>query len=442
MTQVESDEIPMMPPLADPIADHAPAPDAGRRPLRVAIVTPGWPAASFPSGIVAFVNGIVPALRQLGLRVFVLAGELADAHATDALDLGFRKAKPTALGRAADAAFCRLAGRHWSQHWRQVYAIVHAVRQVQQTHGLDLLDMEESFGWAADVARRVTVPVLVRLHGPWCLVGPCNGADLADRTHARRVAREADAFRSAAAVAGMSKDVVSRVESFYGIQFRNKAILPGVVSPPARRWSADESHPDTLLFVGRFDAVKGADVLLRAFAQLARARPHLRLQFVGPDLGMNGMKLADYARSFIDDAGVRSRIEYLGVQPANRIDDLRARCGVCIVASRYETFGSVAIEAMAAGCPLVASNAGGLAEIVQHLRNGLVFQSESPERLAACVARLLDDRPLAARLGAQAALDAAKRYHPLRVARRTAAYYRHITSGAASRRPRERMAQP
>jgi glycosyltransferase involved in cell wall biosynthesis len=120
---------------------------------------------------------------------------------------------------------------------------------------------------------------------------------------------------------------------------------------------------------------------------------------------------------------VRERFTWLNIQTHEQIAKLRQVAGVTIVASRYETFGIAAVEAMAAGSPLVSTDAGGLAEIVNDGVNALVVRAGDADDLAGKVLLLLEHRDRAAALGARAVLDA-ERFHPDVIAAQSADLYR------------------
>jgi glycosyltransferase involved in cell wall biosynthesis len=94
--------------------------------------------------------------------------------------------------------------------------------------------------------------------------------------------------------------------------------------------------------------------------------------------------------------------------------------------SRAEGLGVVALEAMAAGRPVVATRVGGLGEAVQHERTGLLVERPEAALLAAALARLVDDRELAARLGAAGPARIAERYHADRMCDAYDALYREV----------------
>jgi glycosyltransferase involved in cell wall biosynthesis len=84
---------------------------------------------------------------------------------------------------------------------------------------------------------------------------------------------------------------------------------------------------------------------------------------------------------------------------------------------------------MAMGCPLVATQVGGIPEIVEDGVNGLQCRPDDVQDLARNVSRLLADRPLAEKLGRRAAADCERRYNPATLAEQTAEYYRRVIAG-------------
>jgi glycosyltransferase involved in cell wall biosynthesis len=182
------------------------------------------------------------------------------------------------------------------------------------------------------------------------------------------------------------------------------------------------------LFVGRFDRHKGGDSVIDAFARIAAQHPAARLSFAGPDRGLlddagKRWLLDEYVSAKLSDPRVRERFTWLNIQTHGQIAKLRQLAGVTIVASRYETFGIAAVEAMAAGCPLVSTDAGGLAEIVIDGVNALVVRAGDADDLAGKVLSLLEHRDRAAALGARAVFDA-ERFHPDVIAAQSADLYR------------------
>ena len=157
-----------------------------------------------------------------------------------------------------------------------------------------------------------------------------------------------------------------------------------------------------ILFVGRVDAMKGIDTLLEGFALLHRrdwgALPP-QLVFVGGTMIHDvdgerlGLDLRPVAARAVD-LGIRQHVLFRGSAPQAQLPDYYAAASVAAVPSRYESFGLVAVEAMACGLPVVASRAGGLKFTVEEEVSGLLVPPSDPPALATALARVLDDRDL------------------------------------------------
>ena len=291
---------------------------------------------------------------------------------------------------------------------------------MHETHGIELLEIEESYGWARLLAGKVPVPIVVRLHGPWFLNGTANGAEQ-DYAFRRRHRWEMDGLLAADAITAPSTDVLNRTLEQLARRGPVPALTASIANPvepvPAPdRWNLQGCDQKRIVFVGRFDRHKGGDLMIDAFARVLRRRPDARLDFVGPDRGCvaddgNTWGLNDYLRSRLSDED-RAKVTVHGFKPAGEAAKLREQALVTVAPSRYETFSLAASEAMMAGCPLVVCGVGALTELVQHGRNGLVASPGDSQDLAEKILALLQDPDQAAGLGNQAAIDAAARYAP------------------------------
>jgi D-inositol-3-phosphate glycosyltransferase len=160
-----------------------------------------------------------------------------------------------------------------------------------------------------------------------------------------------------------------------------------------------------LLFVGRLAPIKGVTTLLRALA-VAKAdglrAADVRLVVVGGDKdGRWDGERARLAR-LAADLGVGAWVDFRGPQPQQTLPDYYAAADLCLMPSLYESFGMVALEAMACGVPVVGSRVGGLAVTVQDGVTGLLVPEGDAGALARAVVRLLGDEPRRRSLGTQA----------------------------------------
>jgi glycosyltransferase involved in cell wall biosynthesis len=152
-------------------------------------------------------------------------------------------------------------------------------------------------------------------------------------------------------------------------------------------------------FIGTLYEHKGADVLIRAVRVLSRdCSLHLRVY------GRTD-EFPDYSRRLRRLADGDERIEFCGTFPPARLGDTIASLDVLVVPSVwYENTPLVAYSAQAAACPIVASNVPGLAEVVQHNENGLLFEPGDSRGLAAALEQLVRQPGLLSRLSSRAPL--------------------------------------
>ena len=172
-----------------------------------------------------------------------------------------------------------------------------------------------------------------------------------------------------------------------------------------------------VLFAGRLEYEKGVQTLLEAVPLLARAAPRVRVLVAGdgtyrPDLERRARELR-----------LESRVEFLGFVEEEALHAAYQDADVAVVPSLYEPFGLVALEAMAAGTPLVAAETGGLKEIVANGVSGVLFSPGDAAALAEAVLRIRTEPELAARLTQEARSALAARRSWNGAAARTAAAY-------------------
>ena len=304
---------------------------------------------------------------------------------------------------------------------------------------MDVVEMEEAFGTARYVAAAKAMPLVVRLHGPAFLTQMADGAG---RTAALRRRDRAERAGVAAAdgVTAPSEAVLAAVREHWKLPLKHARVIANPIATvdAGREWMPKVAEEQLIVFVGRFDRLKGADVVIEAFVRVSGHVPGAKLTFLGPDMGMTDKdgqtrNFEEFVRDKIADGGQRARVQYEGRQSSERIEAVRRRSGVVVVASRYEVCPYVLLEAFRQGCPVVATRVGGIPEIVQDGRNGLLAEPGNAEDLAEKIMRLLKDRELAARLGRQAREDCTRRYNPEAIARETLDYYKEVLRRAGKK---------
>jgi glycosyltransferase involved in cell wall biosynthesis len=239
---------------------------------------------------------------------------------------------------------------------------------------------------------------------------------------ARAVSMSRPAFRhvlqSSKAITAVSKWLADEAQSLVSAPHPVVAPMPVATEHFAPGGVRDK---DSLLFVGRLTRQKGVDVLLQALAKLPAA---ITLDVVGE--GDERTRLEQMAR----ELGLATRVRWAGVLPHTELVRYYQKASAVVVPSADEGLGLVAAEAMLCETPVIGFESGGLPDVVQHERTGLLVRERSPDALATAIETLRerDDRGLS--LGAAGRLHALATFAPESVARRYIDIYRAAIASA------------
>jgi glycosyltransferase involved in cell wall biosynthesis len=307
-------------------------------------------------------------------------------------------------------------------------AIAKKLDRIHAADPIDVFEIEESFGWAADVALHSQVPVVCKLHGPAFLT--MVDEELRTEHGREKVRREGEALARLPVIVSPSRFTLEKTLARYGLK---PSIAEKVVNPLAScdgipLWDLEACDRKAVLYVGRFDRIKGADLLILAFQRLLARTPDLRLIFVGPDFGLiepGGVRVHfhDYVAS-LNDPALAAAISYRGSVGQGEVSGLRTGALLTVISSRCENQPYSALEAMVQACPLVCTDAAGHGELIQHEVTGLKSRPEDPEDLAAQMQRLIDDPFLGRKLGLAAREYVLAHHGPATVVRSALDVYR------------------
>jgi glycosyltransferase involved in cell wall biosynthesis len=146
-----------------------------------------------------------------------------------------------------------------------------------------------------------------------------------------------------------------------------------------------------LLYVGRLAPEKDLQVLLKACEKMRSDRSNFKLLVIGDGPSRNQMAKQDLPG-----------VIFTGYKGGIELSEIYASADVFVFPSPTETFGTVVLEAMASGLPVVAAYAGGVKESLYHMSNGLAFKPGEDQEMADCITRLMDDPTLRQELALRA----------------------------------------
>lgn len=212
------------------------------------------------------------------------------------------------------------------------------------------------------------------------------------------IAAENRLLGSVRTIVANSKAVVHDLEKVSGIEFSERATLclhgttdPFEKKPSRRTLRTFDSNVVKILYVGRFEERKGFDLAALAISNVLRAGSNVHIDILGDDFSQATAEwLARIgASNFKDD----SRISLHGKVDRESLDDFFSAADIVLMPSKYESFGLVAIEAMAAGAPIVALRVGGLAEVIEDGTSGILVEPGDKEVvfLTSALRKLIDD---------------------------------------------------
>ncbi|HHH40601.1 MAG TPA: glycosyltransferase family 1 protein [Chloroflexi bacterium] len=257
----------------------------------------------------------------------------------------------------------------------------------------------------------------------------------------RRIQVEEEIVRFADRVIAATPVEEEQLVGLYGADpARIRVIPPGVdlerfhPIPPARAKEKVGLGPNcrVILFVGRIEPLKGIDTLLWAISLVRRKRPDLVCGMCVPIIGGNPYRIEDNdemvrLQALRKALEIEEVVTFLGAQDQDVLQYYYAAAEMVVMPSDYESFGMVALEAMACGTPVIASDVGGLSHLVRHGRTGYRVPARDPGALAEKIIRLLTDEGLRRRMGQRAACWAEGYAWPL-IADRIEAVYDELVA--------------
>lgn len=258
-----------------------------------------------------------------------------------------------------------------------------------------------------------------------------------------RIAAEKDIILWSEQVIAATVAEQAQLEFLYRTETDKITVIPPGVDPArfypipkdeARQAIQVPADDRLILFVGRIEPLKGVDTLLKAMSILKTSGvqcelPH-DLVIIGGDPTSQEAELSNEMRrlkTFSEQNGLQNMVLFLGKRGQDTLPYYYSAAEMVVMPSHYESFGMVALEAMACGTPVVASQVGGLAFLVRDGETGFVIPDGDADALADRLFRLMVDEELRKKMGEKAAAYA-QAYHWGEIARQIEAVYAKVLS--------------
>jgi D-inositol-3-phosphate glycosyltransferase len=258
-----------------------------------------------------------------------------------------------------------------------------------------------------------------------------------------RIRGEREVLRHADKLIVATQAELAQLQWLYEVRTDNMVVIPPGVDvghfypiprDEACEYIAMNCEARMLLFVGRIEPLKGIDTLIRALALMktrnALEKCEVCLAIIGGDSDVSEENMSmEMVRlqAIRSDLGLEDVVTFLGKRSQDTLPYYYSAADIVVMPSHYESFGMVALEAMACGTPVVASQVGGLAYLIQDGKTGFHVREQEPEELAQRLALLLGDADRHTEMS-QAAAVFAQDYSWQKIAARIAAVYQVVTS--------------
>lgn len=376
-----------------------------------------------------YVHDIVRHLVQLGHRVCVVAPAGRGVPLEDEFDgvliRRFRLDLPDdlAYGKVAQSRI-NIFGRLKRLTTMSTYVAgqYRAVLQAAKTFKPDVLHGHWAIPTGPAIvaaARKLKVPSVITMHGGDVYVNKAEGYDFPTRWYVKPVLKWT--LRNASALTAISDDCVNHALRAGALKEDISLIMNGAdlrrFSPAPAGSSPHRYGPNMIFACRQLFPRKGVRFLVSAAAALRPRHPDLQLVIAG-----DGFERAELEKQ-AHDLGIGDVTTFLGwIANADLADYFRA-CAVSVIPSLEEGFGIPAAEAMGCEVPVVASDAGGLPEVVEHGVTGLVVPKGDVPALTAAIDKLLSDPALRESMGKAGRVRALARFDWARSAEKFVALY-------------------
>ena len=381
--------------------------------MRIGLLSPNYPGVTGPGGIGTYTRNLAHALCRLGHEVHVVTPGMSPGHVTEG---------PLSV-HLIHTGYFRLIDRLLPGSGA-CYRVRREMRRIVRRHRLDIIEFPNWEGLGSFFCFARPVPVVVRLHTS------SQELEHIDGTHNNRLTRWD--VRRERWVSTMADVLVTHSEAHRQRMAEELCIDASRIRVVRHGVAVDQNfvRPTrknghfTVIHVGRMEKRKGVVDLIRAIPEVLNAVPETRFVFVGSDRPHcpGGRTHAQFIEEELPPE-VRGRISLVGRLPDEEVDRMLQQADLLVSPSLYESFGLVFPEAMRWGTAVIGTRVGGIPEIVEDGKNGILVSPASPGELAAAMISLLQDSERRRTLGEAGRLHIERHFNTVRMAQEVEKMY-------------------
>jgi glycosyltransferase involved in cell wall biosynthesis len=297
---------------------------------------------------------------------------------------------------------------------------------LRRVHNYNVVEMPECGAEGLLINNLMQTPTFVRFHSPAQLIMSYYDVRRADIAFCSLLERIA--FRGAGAFSSCSQFLAKEVHQKLGLRRPIRVIPNGIdlelfdraAQVNIRRKLGIPRDRLMIFFSGRMEARKGIH-LCKEIAASILERYELAFVFAGQDV-FNYM--SDTLLPYLNTRKLRGSVHYMGRLNLTEVRSCLKQADIFLLPSLWENCPYSCLEAMAAGRPIVASDQGGMPELIRNAENGLLARSEDPASYISSLEKLIENKGLRERLGTAARETIEKSFTDVHIARISAEHYR------------------
>lgn len=270
--------------------------------------------------------------------------------------------------------------------------------------------------------RHLPPPIVIKLHTPSFVLRQFNeeGKSL---FYVFIEALEKWCLKNVQAMYSPTKALSTMVSKEYGVE--NGFIIPY----PIQIKKAHETvkrNKNQVLYVGKLQRKKGVFDLLHAVPNVLKTNPKTIFTFIGPDTLYKGLSTKNELQNLAQKLGVSYVVHVLDSLPQKKLLTEYQKTTILVVPSHWDNFPNVILEAGANKLSVIATDVGGISEMITHEETALLVSIKSPQELAVAMQFLLKDQKLQKKLGGNLYQDIQLKYNSAKVAELTREFYENV----------------
>lgn len=324
--------------------------------------------------------------------------------------------------------------------------ILKELLRLKSSGGVDLIHTHATKGISTVfMKKRLATPIIGQIHGtslPHAEKG--DGGSVLDRRGEiltkvlirYAILRQKSMWSRLDQVFAVSRAIARSLIKYYSIdpskiRILHNAVDPHLFKPQSRRLIHEIrerlslGYGPIILFVGSFRPVKGIQFLLTAMKSIVSDFPDTQLVLIGgiPRFMRSQASYYLYLKRCAIDLGISDSVRFFNKVPHMRMPLIYSMADIVVIPSLYESFGKVAVEAMACETPVIASNVGGLPEIIDNGIDGFLVDVGSVEMISLTAKRLLNNCKAARKMGQRGRRKVLSKFTWDKIARKSLKYY-------------------